>query len=384
MKILNRDIKLEGAWVYVVILLFAVAFIAVSVSFGIFEIEILPSQFYGALIGVVITAIITVLLLQGQTAKEEEHEKNVKVFEKKQEIYHTFLEKLQVIIQDGEITIGKKIDDKGTIDRSVDELKDIIFQLCYLQLHSRESTVNDILDHIAGIIMLMNGFNAKNESDKQKEMADYYANLSGLLSNMTVSLRKDLYDNVECEPISSEKMNEVLKACNLFIETNGIDKYDTQKYFWSELIRGLRERGYAIADKDFTEDIDKYYKKKKGRYFNQGITFEVYRDKSDKPVNFGVYIHNRYFYSFQRDHENQSYPAIEELFKGSNYMSTSWSFGHKYADRLEYDVDFWPPHNLAFQTLSHPLKRADLMSKIVDEIDRHIKAFVTKAKAANI
>jgi hypothetical protein len=34
------------------------------------KMEILPSQFYGALIGVVITAIITVFLLQGQTANK--------------------------------------------------------------------------------------------------------------------------------------------------------------------------------------------------------------------------------------------------------------------------------------------------------------------------
>lgn len=97
----------RNLWVYGVIV-FTLIFIASSVIFKIYEFEVLPSQFFGALIGVVITAIITLFLLQGQTSNEEEREKSVKVFEKKQEVYHAFLEELKKIIQDGEITIVSK------------------------------------------------------------------------------------------------------------------------------------------------------------------------------------------------------------------------------------------------------------------------------------
>jgi uncharacterized membrane protein YccC len=84
---------MKKIWTYGIIL-FTVVFIAVAVAvfFNIYDMEILPSQFYGALIGVVITAIITVFLLQRQTTNKEQREKSVKVFEKKQEIYHNFLE----------------------------------------------------------------------------------------------------------------------------------------------------------------------------------------------------------------------------------------------------------------------------------------------------
>jgi hypothetical protein len=58
--------KLESALVYLVVVLCAIAFLSVAVIFDIINIEILPNQFYGALIGVTITAIITVLLLRGQ------------------------------------------------------------------------------------------------------------------------------------------------------------------------------------------------------------------------------------------------------------------------------------------------------------------------------
>ncbi|WP_107960878.1 hypothetical protein [Neisseria cinerea] len=46
-------------------------------------------------IGAILTAIVTVFLLQGQTAQEEQRDKSLKVFEKKQEIYHGFLDKLK-------------------------------------------------------------------------------------------------------------------------------------------------------------------------------------------------------------------------------------------------------------------------------------------------
>ena len=55
-------------------------------------------------IGAILTAIVTVFLLQGQTATEEERDKNLTVFEKKQEVYHQFLEKLKDIVEDGKST----------------------------------------------------------------------------------------------------------------------------------------------------------------------------------------------------------------------------------------------------------------------------------------
>ena len=147
--------KKKNLWVYGIIA-FSAVFIASAVIFKIFDLEVLPSQFYGALIGVVITAIITVFLLQGQTANEEQRERSIKVFEKKQNVYHEFLDKLKVIIKDGEITIaaqGKKTES----DNNVDELKDLLFQLGYIQMHTSEENTNKIFEKVAIIIQLMNG-----------------------------------------------------------------------------------------------------------------------------------------------------------------------------------------------------------------------------------
>ena len=60
----------KNLWLYG-ILAFIFIFIASSVIFRIFDIAILSSPFVGALIGVVITAIVTVFLLNEQTSAEE-------------------------------------------------------------------------------------------------------------------------------------------------------------------------------------------------------------------------------------------------------------------------------------------------------------------------
>ena len=59
---------------------FALLFAVTAVLFKVFEIEIFPSQIYGALMGSVITCIITLLLLRGQTSSEELKERNMAVF----------------------------------------------------------------------------------------------------------------------------------------------------------------------------------------------------------------------------------------------------------------------------------------------------------------
>jgi hypothetical protein len=96
---MKKNIWEKKSWI-IGIILFTTVFFASAIIFNIFDIEILPSQFFGALIGVVITAIITVLLLQGQTANEEAKEKNVKVFEEKTIRYNAFIEELWNIWED--------------------------------------------------------------------------------------------------------------------------------------------------------------------------------------------------------------------------------------------------------------------------------------------
>lgn len=96
--------KNENLWIYG-IFIFSILGLGGAIAFGIIQLGDLPSQFYGALVGTVITAIITILLLQGQTQTEENKERNVKVFEKKSEVFNNFIEELWKVWEDRSVSL---------------------------------------------------------------------------------------------------------------------------------------------------------------------------------------------------------------------------------------------------------------------------------------
>lgn len=98
--------KHKNFWIYGIVI-FAILGLGGAIAFGIIPLENLPSQFYGALVGTVITAIITILLLQGQTQTEENKERNVKVFEKKSEVFNDFIEQLWEIWEDRTVSLDE-------------------------------------------------------------------------------------------------------------------------------------------------------------------------------------------------------------------------------------------------------------------------------------
>lgn len=80
-------------------------FFAVVIWFRIYSDKEVPAQFTGALLGAIVTAGITMVLLHGQSQAEETKERNVKVFEEKNRRYNEFLKKLWSIWQDRHISL---------------------------------------------------------------------------------------------------------------------------------------------------------------------------------------------------------------------------------------------------------------------------------------
>jgi len=226
-----------------IIAAFVVLFLVAPIVFRVYEFEILPSQFFGALIGVFITAIVTAFLLRGQTEGDEKREKSVKIFEKKQEVYHLFLEKLQKIIQ----KIGKG--DDGAVDSEIDELKDLIFQLAFVQMHTETKNTDKILDYLAEIIETLNEFN--NNTD----LESFYIKLSERLFEIVAVLKSDLYGKKDESKISMKRMENVLK-----LKIKAATKYEMLEYFLSELYRQIREKGYLIdGENDFKHQARQFY-----------------------------------------------------------------------------------------------------------------------------
>jgi len=64
----------------------------------------IPASFLGAAAGAAITAVVTLLLLQGQTRAEEVKERNVKVFEKKSTIFSEYIDGVWKTWEDRKVT----------------------------------------------------------------------------------------------------------------------------------------------------------------------------------------------------------------------------------------------------------------------------------------
>ncbi|GIM60690.1 hypothetical protein CAPN008_07400 [Capnocytophaga canis] len=363
----------KNLWIYGIIG-FSILFLGGAILFKIFEMESLPSQFYGALIGVVITAIITVFLLQGQTANEEKRERNLKVFEKKQEVYHDFLEKLKDIIQDGEITLANS-------ETNIDELKDLIFQLGYIQMHTSPENTDKIFERVSKLIQLMNDFST--DKDKQSKLPKFYSQLCEEVFGIISILKSDLYTS-EATSINVKRIEELLRECDLFIENEGFNKYELQNYFWNELQKQLKNKGYEIIPKDFTQDVNEFYARARNRHRWFGFWFPVYSTKEGKTLNFCVELENSYYYGFIKSQPNEKNEVILDVVQqtSTNFKETANWFGYKLADRN--NLDFWKLNSSEFERLKHPRKREELIAEIVNEMDMYITKFQQIAKQNNV
>ena len=81
-----------------------IGFCAIAVAFNVFNIDQLPASFVGAALGAVITGVVTVILLEGQTKTEEIKERNVKVFEEKSKIFRDYIALVWKVWEDHKIT----------------------------------------------------------------------------------------------------------------------------------------------------------------------------------------------------------------------------------------------------------------------------------------
>lgn len=194
-------------WLSVSTIVFTILFFISALIFEIYELGALPGQFYGALIGVVITAIITVLLLKGQTKSEESREIHLKVFDKKQEIYFNFLYKLNTILQQEEIISHHKNRIKNTHQPDIN-IQDLIFELGYLQMHASPNTFNQLMDLMEEIINENNVLNSE-KTYNSADLQEYYKLLSNNIFQIIGLLKDDLYGHTHA-PIDIQKANQII------------------------------------------------------------------------------------------------------------------------------------------------------------------------------
>ena len=129
----------------------------------------IPSSFLGAAAGAAITAVVTLLLLQGQTRAEEVKERNVKVFEKKSTIFSEYIDVVWEAWEDHQIT-----------DKEFKKLLSDYYKK--LMLYMSASSAKNIGDQLK-IIGPLAGGEEELDENKQKELQTALITIINTLSD---------------------------------------------------------------------------------------------------------------------------------------------------------------------------------------------------------
>ncbi len=136
-------------------------------------------------IGVILTAVVTVFLLSRQSSSEELKEQKSKIFEKKLDIYHTFLEFLEELLKENQLKIDSS--------QKRDDLKGLLFQLANLKMHTDSEHVNKIFTCIESILT---GLDKKDMNEAE------YKTLATNLFSIVSLFQTELYK----EPLGSSDL----------------------------------------------------------------------------------------------------------------------------------------------------------------------------------
>jgi hypothetical protein len=191
----------------ILIIVFSIVFLITSVLFKVFGITDIWSQLTGTLLGTIITAIVTVSLLTVQTDKEISHDRDVGVFEKKQDVYHNFITALEKITQDGKLNIPSQKDEIKN-EPVIDELQDLIYQLGLIQMHAKSDTAKKITEQVGeliGTLPLLNNITG----------ITVYPQLADNVFKIVNYLREDLYGE-PTDPVTKKDFYSTLAAAGLF------------------------------------------------------------------------------------------------------------------------------------------------------------------------
>ena len=129
--------KLTQRKAVLVVMILVVVACSFAVYLKLFTGKELWYEMFAAVLGVIITAVITMILLRGQTNNDVERERDAKVFEEKLRIYQDFLQKLQDVIKDHTLS---------------DEEKTLLqFQASYVAMHCEPECIQKVSESVKQI-----------------------------------------------------------------------------------------------------------------------------------------------------------------------------------------------------------------------------------------
>ena len=205
----------------------------------VFTYQDFPARLMAAILGVVITATITVVLLDGQSKKEQTAKRNSKVFEEKLKIYQDFLTTLYDVVKDRKLTEDEKLL--------------LEFKTSLVAMHCKPKNLDSVSAAVRNVI---SSVCPSDEAKKQKSQGNIPL-LESLLG-VVEALKIDLY-NVDVEKdgnmddnnldkmlfSSAIKTNTINNFQKAYVET--ADEEDAEsKDTWSQAIKKWQSQGWEV------------------------------------------------------------------------------------------------------------------------------------------
>ena len=174
---MKTKLKREHRIILITAILVVVA-CAFAVYLRLFTGKELWYEMFAAVLGVIITAIITMVLLRGQSDTDIERERAAKVFEEKLRIYQEYLSTLQNVIQDGCLSDEEKMR--------------LEFQTSYVAMHCASENIAEISVAVREIIEYKcSDDQLRRSADAGRSNSPEY--LLEKLFRIVEAFRKDLY-----------------------------------------------------------------------------------------------------------------------------------------------------------------------------------------------
>ena len=163
------------------------------------------------------------------------------------------------------------------------------------------------------------------------------------------------------------------------VATDNWSNEQLQCYFWDTLQDLLIAKGYGIEKKDFTKDVEDYYKS--SRYKRYGITFNIYRTKKKKDVTFTIYVLEKYVYGIRYSGDVAKDKVLEDAIDGVDpliCLNENWAgFG---GPSPRNELNFKKMDSEGIGKLKNPTARTAFMNGVANEIDTLIKKLVESFK----
>ena len=112
----------------------------IAVAFRLFSEADLWYQMFSAILGVIITVIITNLLLNSQSRSDIERERNSEIFREKLRIYQEFLKALYDVLKEEAVT--------------PEEVMRLQFQTSYIAMHTSSKNIREVSQCVSGIVRM--------------------------------------------------------------------------------------------------------------------------------------------------------------------------------------------------------------------------------------